>query len=147
MPETTYTFTCLNPHFFDDAADAGWLSPKKLAQLKLSDQYDPNIHMEDGSIIGSRTEDLLEIAEVILQHVNALHPALKEIVDSELRLGNFIQGALMDYPDKDSISVTMEMPFKKTYQMRGVRYSCFDDAHSWFADYRTVETPRHLLIC
>ena len=147
MNMKTYTKDCLDPNLMSEPADAGWLSPEKLAALKETDGYDPEIHMEDGSIVGFGTEDIKRGIKEILKYLNLLNPALKSIVDAELLKGNFVTGANIDYPQKGSINVTMSKPFTNEYENTKVKFTLCDDPHYWYADYSTYTKPEHILIC
>ncbi len=134
------------------ACDAGWLSPKEIKALKKSGQFDPTIHMADGSIVGARTHDMKVMREQILKHLNQLHPALKAIVAAELKRGNFVNGAGADYPQQGSINVTMSKTFGDQYEKHNgelVTFSVCTDPHYWSADYTVAKdaSTTDLLIC
>jgi hypothetical protein len=141
-----YTEDCLDPRLFEFAS-AGWLSIKELSELKQTEDYDPSIHMEDGSIVGFSSQDQKKRREEILHFLNQLHPALKQIVDAELKIGNRVYDACLGYPQKNSITVTMSQLFTKKYESKKVEFSICNDPHYWRADYRTLNEPIHLLIC
>ena len=147
MTTTTHTEECLDESLWSEPLGPGWLSPDELAALKESGDYDPDTHMEDGSIAGCTAEDQELMRQQILINLNQLHPALKSIVDVELKRGNRVSSAGNDYPNAGSINVTMSLPFTDQYASSDVIFSLCNDPHYWYADYSTLGNPQHLLIC
>jgi hypothetical protein len=152
VTKTKFDEGCLCPSLFPKAGDAdasqpGFLSPQELAALKETDSFDPEIHREDGDMIGFGHDDQAKMRQEILNYLNQLDPKLKSIVNLELNAGNRVYGASKDYPDKGSINVTMSQRFTNQYESAQVKFSLVNDPHSWYADYGTINQPRHLLIC
>ena len=147
MTTTLYTEECLDESLWSEPLGPGWLSEEELADLKASGEFDPEVHMEDGSIAGCSAEDQQLMREQFLHYLNQLHPALKLIVDAELKLGNRVNSASNDYPQECSINVTMMLPFTDQYQSSAAQFTRCNDPRYWYADYRTVDKPEHLLIC
>ncbi len=145
--KTIYTEDCLDESLWSEPLGPGWLSPDKLAALKESGDYDPDTHMEDGSIAGCSAEDQELMRQQILNHLNQLDPLLKVIVDAELKRGNRVSSAGNDYPNAGSINVTMSLRFTDQYASSEVIFSLCNDPHYWYADYSTLGNPQHLLIC
>jgi hypothetical protein len=148
---TIYTEQCLCSSLFPGVNDAdpskpGFLSKTELVALKEADSFDSNIHMDDGSMKGFGHDDQKEFRHKILSYLNQLHPALKRIVDLELKAGARIHSAGRDYPDNLSINVTMTKRFTNRYEGAEVKFSLVNDSHYWYADYVTTDQPRHLLI-
>jgi hypothetical protein len=83
----------------------------------------------------------------ILNCLNNLHPAIAQIIAIELKKGNLVSDAGIDYPDKGSIHTTLSKRFNNEYDSPQARYSLLNDTHYWYADYMTMHEPRHLLIC
>lgn len=72
---------------------------------------------------------------------------LKNIVFAELDRGNKIVDVGRDYPDEGSVHVTMRDRFDDKYASKDAVFSLCNDPHYWHADYATVTSPQHLLIC
>lgn len=143
-PHKTYTEACLDPSLWPEPF---LLDPEELQALKDSGEFDPEIHRDDGTIIGDDPASHQAMRDEILQHLNQLHPALQNIVDAELAKGNFVYGAGVDYPEPGSIQVSMSRHFDDDYDSLETPFSYLNDPHSWHADYQTLDHPVHLLIC
>jgi hypothetical protein len=76
-----------------------------------------------------------------------LHPALQSVVAAEVAAGNRVSDAGADWPDPGSVHVTLRDRFGDRHANETVVFSLCDDPHYWHADYSTLDTPRHLLIC
>lgn len=140
----TYTEACLDPSLWPEPF---LLSPEELQALKDAGQFDPDIHREDGTIVGDDPASQQAMRDDILKYLNQLHPALQNIVDAELAKGNFVYGAGIDYPEPGSIQVTLSRYFDDDYDSEETPFSYLNDPRYWHADYQTIEKPVHLLIC
>lgn len=147
MINTIYTEECLDESLWSKPLGQSWLSKEELDALKKSGDFDPEMHMEDGSIAGCSAEDQQVIRRQILINLNQLHPVLKSIVDAELKRGNRVCSAGNDYPAIGSINITLSKPFTDQYESSDAIFSLCNNPHYWYADYHTVEEPQHLLIC
>lgn len=147
MTTTLYTEECLDESLWSEPLGPGWLSEEEIADLKEAGEFDPEVHMEDGSIAGCNAEDQQLLRQQILNDLNQLHPALKSIVDAELKLGNRVSAASNDYPEAGSINVTLSLAFTDQYASSAATFTRCNDPHYWHADYRTVDKPEHLLVC
>jgi hypothetical protein len=76
-----------------------------------------------------------------------LRPALQAVLAAEVAAGNRVSDAGVDWPDPGSVHVTLRDHFGDRHANETVAFSLCDDPHYWHADYSTVDTPRHLLIC
>jgi hypothetical protein len=83
----------------------------------------------------------------ILNLLNRLHPAIQAIVAAEIKKGNLVCDAGIDYPDKGSIHATLSKRFNNQYDGPQAKFSLINDPHYWHADYMTMNAPKHLLIC
>jgi hypothetical protein len=69
------------------------------------------------------------------QALASLHPTLKNILESELALGNKIAEVSTGWGGPDAILVILELPFKKSYSAKDVTYHEVNDPHYWKAEY------------
>ncbi len=100
--------------------------------------------LDDNSFSQARSEkDVLRMRSLIAD----LAAPLKDIVVAELRRGNKIADAGRDYPDNGSVHVTMRDRFDGKYASKDAVFSLCDDPHYWHADYSTVTSPSHMVIC
>jgi hypothetical protein len=81
----------------------------------------------------------------ILLCMNDLCPELRLILDRELSAGNKVMDASRDWPDRDSVFITLSQPFSDRYEVQGpVRYNEPNDPHYWQADYSCGD-PLHII--
>lgn len=140
----TYTETCLDPSLWSEPF---LLSQEELQALKDCGEFDPEIHREDGTMVGFDPASEQAMRDEILKYLNLLHPVLQNIVDAELAKGNCVSSASEGYPEPGSIQVTLSRHFKAEYNSAATPFSYLNDPHYWHADYQTTEHPVHLLIC
>lgn len=100
----------------------------------------------DDYIQNSSPEAQQQEIERTLAVLNQLAPALQSLLDAELKSGNKVADVGKNYPDDGSICVTLAKRFKNKYTNSDLVYSLSNDPHYWYADYCTIDTPRHLLI-
>jgi len=68
--------------------------------------------------------------------INALHPDLKEILQSELRLGNRISEFTTGWWSLEAVLIILVQPFKKIYVLtENIESLNVDDPHYWKAEY------------
>ena len=68
--------------------------------------------------------------------INALQPDLKEILESELRLGNRISEISTGWWSQESVLIILVQPFKKIYVLtENIEFLNVDDPHYWKAEY------------
>ncbi|MCH5349213.1 MAG: hypothetical protein J1E40_07810 [Oscillospiraceae bacterium] len=83
------------------------------------------------------------------QHIEALSPQLKLILNDELKSGNIIretyQGGFSNAPE-DHIFVFLEHPFKSAIRenISGIVYREINDPHYWKAEYDDEENHQTL---
>ena len=147
MATSLYTEECLDRSLWFEPLGPGGLSKEELAILKNLGEFDPEVHLKDGSIAGYSAEDQKLRRQQIINDLNLLHPALKSIVDAELKRGNRVCSAGHGYPAPGSINVTLSLRFTKQHESSNTIFTRYDDPHYGRADYRTVNEPVHLLIC
>lgn len=88
-----------------------------------------------------------DMIDTILRLLNQLSPVLQAILDVELKRGNKVTGAGVDWPEPGSIHVSLNKRFTIARQKGpGLVYEQNDDPHYWSANYATTDHPIHLLI-
>ena len=89
----------------------------------------------------------IEDRKNIVNCMNHLRPELQEILDLELEAGNHVSQASRDWPDPESVFITLMHPFQKQYEVKDpVKYQEPNDPHYWKADY-SCGRPVHVLAC
>lgn len=137
MKEQKYTQKCLDR---DYTAPPLRFSKSTIKEMKAAGTYDDYIKNS------SPAAQQLEIAKA-LEALNQLPQALQKVLDAELKAGNKVTDVNRNYPDEGSICVTLVKRFKNKYKDKELVYSLCNDPHYWYADYCTIHTPKHLLIC
>lgn len=66
-----------------------------------------------------------------------LQPALKEILEAELKAGNTFKEACTGWPDDETLQVFLRKPFKTPIRkdIPGVEYREVNDPHYWKSEY------------
>lgn len=83
----------------------------------------------------------------MLALLHRLPSSLQFIVDAELKAGNKLEDISEGYPDEGSICACFFKRFRNNYRINDVKYAVTNDPHYWYADYSTIDIPRHLLVC
>lgn len=137
MKQQKYTQKCLDA---DYTAPPLKFSKETIKEMKVAGTYDDYIKNSSYEAQQQEIEKALEV-------LNQLRPELQAVLDAELKAGNKVADVGRDYPDKGSTCVTLTKRFKNKYKTTGLLYSLTHDPHYWYADYSTMGTPKHLLIC
>jgi|GEM_PF-1850742 len=137
MEHQKYTQKCLDAEY---TAPPLKFSKETIKEMKVAGTYDDYIK-------NSSPEAQQQEIESALEALNQLLPALQTVLDAELKAGNKVADVGRNYPDEGSICVTLTKRFKNKYKTNDLVYSLSNDPHYWYADYCTVGTPKHLLIC
>ncbi|RFM26446.1 hypothetical protein [Deminuibacter soli] len=80
------------------------------------------------------------------EHIDNFSPALKQIMEGELKLGNIIAETAKGWPAYNTIIVFLQKPFIAHYETDNVVYRDVNDRHYWKAEYTDKQT-QHILAC
>lgn len=75
------------------------------------------------------------------------HPALRAMLDAELAAGNRVREVGREFPERGSILVQLQQPFKARPAVvpPGVEHIQLNDPHWWMDEFR-AGSPPHLLV-
>jgi hypothetical protein len=82
-----------------------------------------------------------------LKWVGSLNAGLKLILEQELQLGNSIASVTTSWPEEGSICVCLKKSFTKLYSLKETEYQEINDLHYGKAQYVSLPSPKHLLMC
>ena len=80
------------------------------------------------------------------EHVEAFSLRLKDILETELKLGNSICETGIGWPTNNGIVVFLRHPFKQRYSIGSVEFREVNDPHYWLSEYFDL-TSGHILAC
>jgi hypothetical protein len=80
------------------------------------------------------------------EHLNELSKRLKEILHSEISLGNEIVETSKGWPYPETVIVFLRRSFKTEYTIVGLDYTEINDPHWWKSEYHDRDT-KHILAC
>jgi hypothetical protein len=80
------------------------------------------------------------------EHIDNFSLTLTKLLNQELELGNKIAETSKGFPDKETIIIILEKPFKLTYKFDNIEYRNIDDPHYWKEEYYDTST-QHILAC
>ena len=78
--------------------------------------------------------------------LHQLTPALQAMLDAELKAANRVADVSQRYPDENPSALRLVKDLN-TYNTNNASYNKSNDPHYWYADYCTLSTPKHLIIC
>lgn len=80
------------------------------------------------------------------EHIDNFSPALKRILNQEIKLGNEIDETSRGWQDENAIIIVLKKPFINKYKLENIGYRNICDPHYWKAEYFDCSTS-HLLAC
>ena len=80
------------------------------------------------------------------EHIDNFSLTLTKLLNQELELGNKIAETSKGFPEKETIIIFLEKPFKLTYKFDNIEYRNIDDPHYWKEEYYDTST-QHILAC
>ena len=80
-------------------------------------------------------------------HIEILSSPLKEILNTELILGNSVIETSIGWPGAKSLIIFLEKPFHRIYNVPNIDFTEINDPHYWKSQYFDSQNGQILACC